>query len=128
MSLRTLFIVNAVITGLLGIGMIVAPDILGAMGEVQPGTMNAHQGRTIGSLAIGIALISWLVRNEGPSNARDAIAVGFSLIYALLTIEIIRAIVIGVVKVIFLGEVVVFGLLAVGFFLYGRPILRSTSS
>jgi len=90
MTLRTLFILASVYLTVAGLGFILVPEYFG-IGAVPPDPSPEliTYLRVFGSPLLGIAVLDWLVRNEMPSKARNAIVtgniVGFGVI-ALLDI------------------------------------------
>jgi hypothetical protein len=71
-----------------GLGFILIPEVFG-VGAVpsNPSPELITYLRVFGSPLLGIAVLDWVVRNEGPSKARNAIIlgniVGFGVIAAL---------------------------------------------
>jgi len=88
MNLKILFIIAAVYLAFSGLGFILLPQIFGA-GAVPRDASDALIAylRVFGSPLLGIAVLDWMVRNEPPSRARNAIVVGnvvgFGIIAAL---------------------------------------------
>src|SRR5687768_13935429 len=88
MKLKTLFIMASVYLAAAGLGFILIPEVFG-VGAVpsNPSPELITYLRVFGSPLLGIAILDWTVRNEGPSSARNAIVlgniVGFGVIAAL---------------------------------------------
>jgi hypothetical protein len=87
MQLRTLQIASAVYLALVGIGLLVVPDVIvfGALGDTPlPGLVAAL--RAEGGTLISITVLSWMARDVQPSKVRDAIVVCNIVGYGLVTI------------------------------------------
>ncbi|HMI01056.1 MAG TPA: hypothetical protein VK541_01165 [Pedobacter sp.] len=88
MKLKILFIMASVYLAVAGLGFILIPEVFG-VGAVpsNPSPELITYLRVFGSPLLGIAILDWTVRNEGPSKARNAIVlgniVGFGVIAAL---------------------------------------------
>jgi hypothetical protein len=86
MSTRIFFTLSAIIIFLTGVGSIVSPQMMFDMW----GTASNQAGLIItqlsGALEVGLALILWLSRNEGPSYALKAILIGGFTTYTLFFI------------------------------------------
>jgi hypothetical protein len=88
MKLKTLFIMASIYLSLAGLGFILAPRAFGVgavPADASPELITYL--RVFGSPLLGIAVLDWMVRNEGASRARLAIVlgniVGFGVIAAL---------------------------------------------
>ena len=88
MNLKTLLTIASVYMGLVGLGLIILPQAFGRgaiPADASPALVSFL--RLWGSPLLGIALLDWMTRKEGPSKARDAIIlgniVGFAVIAAL---------------------------------------------
>ena len=122
MKLKTLFIISAAVLALLGLGLIffLEPLMLARTGSV-PNILTAHVARQFGTAILAISVISWLSRNSGNSSARNAVVIGLTVLFVLLPIETVFAIARGSESQEGYLLVVIFGLLAVGFILIGKP-------
>ena len=124
LNLKNLFIISALVASLLGLGLILAPvPLMAARTGQPPDILTAHVARQFGIAMLAIGIISWMARNASDSGARNSIVVGFALDYVLLPIETIISIVRGSESVEGFVLVAIFGLLAVGFILIGKPKL-----
>lgn len=76
MSVRNLLIVNAIYMTLVALGSILAPAVLLESNgmEVNADTLNLQ--RVAGTLVVGYAVASWLMRNAAHSEARRAFLIG----------------------------------------------------
>jgi hypothetical protein len=94
MKLSVLFIINAIVALLFGLGFVVIPaTVLAAYSVVLPDA-GLFIARLLGCAFLGYAIISWLVRNEAGSSTAvravvislwvsDLLAFAFSLTYQL---------------------------------------------
>jgi hypothetical protein len=88
MKLKILLSIAAIYMGLVGLGLIFAPQAfgVGAVPTDASAVLIAYL-RLWGSPVLGIAVVNWMARNAGPSTARNAIIfgniVGFAVIAAL---------------------------------------------
>jgi hypothetical protein len=126
MNLKNLFIISALAASLLGLGLILAPvPLMTARTGQPPSILTAHVARQFGIAILAIGVISWMARNASDSAARNSIVIGLTLAYLLLPIETVISIVRGSESAEGFVLVAVFGLLAVGFILIGKPKLTN---
>ena len=124
MNLKNLFTASALVAILLGLGLILVPvPLMTARTGHPPDVLTAHVARQFGTALLAAGVISWMARHTTDSSARNAIVIGLSLLYTLLPIETAISIARGSESAEGFVLVVVFGLLAVGFILIGRPRL-----
>jgi hypothetical protein len=50
-----------------------------------------HFARAVGGALLGVAIMTWLARNSGPSQARNALVAGLTLFFLLEVVEYVRA-------------------------------------
>jgi hypothetical protein len=88
MKLSILLTIASIYMGLVGLGLIFVPQYFGigaVPADASPELI--HFLRIWGSPLLGIALLNWITRNEGPSKSRNAIIfgniVGFGTIAAI---------------------------------------------
>ena len=126
MNLKNLFTLSAVVSSLLGLGLLLAPGPLMAVRTGQaPDVLTAHVASQFGTAMLAAGVISWLARGAPDSPARNAIVVGLVLLYVLLPIETAISIFRGSESAEGFVLVFVFGLLAAGFMVVGKPRLRA---
>lgn len=91
-KLSLVFTIATVLLLLIGLGMTFATSfMLENFGhEVAPGTL--HFARAAGGALLGLAVMTWLARNAGPSKARDAITAGLAFFFLVEAIVDLRAI------------------------------------
>jgi hypothetical protein len=81
-----LFTLAAIYMGLIGLTILISPAVVVGLGA---GT-SAHliaQVRVQASLYIGIAVVNWFARTTEASRARDAIFLGNSVVFGLIAIS-----------------------------------------
>ena len=126
MNLKNLFIASALAASLLGLGLIFLPvPLMTARTGHAPDILTAHVARQFGTAMLAAGVISWMARNAADSAARNAIVAGLTLLYVLLPIETAISIGRGSESAEGFVLVVIFGLLAVGFLLIGKPQLST---
>jgi hypothetical protein len=77
MTLRTLFVINAIIAILIGLALVLAPaSFLNSYG-VELNDAGIYLARSLGAAFLGIGLISWLVRDSPGSSELRTILLGF---------------------------------------------------
>lgn len=124
MNLKNMFTISALVAILLGLGLILAPaPLMTARTGHAPDVLTAHVARQFGTAMLAAGVISWMARRTTDSPARNAIVVGLALLYVVLPIETAISILRGSESAEGFVLVVVFGLLAVGFILIGKPRL-----
>jgi peptidoglycan/LPS O-acetylase OafA/YrhL len=124
MKLKYVFIASAVVSGLLGLGLLLAPGPLMAARTGQaPDELTAHVAAEFGVGLLAAAVISWMTREAPDSPARNAIVTGLTLLYVLLPLGTLASIAKGLESAEGLVLVALMGLLGAGFVLIGRPRL-----
>ncbi len=86
MNVRNLLTLNAVLVALVSLTALLSPTtLLDTTGlEVTQYTINLE--RAFGSVTIGAAVTSWLLRSEPPSRARRAFLIGVGINYAVFAL------------------------------------------
>lgn len=87
MKLSTLLSIASIYMALAGLGFILFPQAFGK-GAVPTDASPALIAylRLIGSPMLGIAVLNWMARKEGPSTARNAIIIGNTVGFAVIAI------------------------------------------
>jgi hypothetical protein len=125
-KLNIMFTIVAIITFLMGLGVTLAPALmLGSFG-VDATPALAHMSRALGGAVLALAIITWMARNSGPSEARNALVVGLSLFLALTAIEDIRAILTGILNPIAWIPVILEAILLVLVIIAGRSAMSES--
>jgi len=81
MKLKTLFIINAVVSIPFGIGCAVAPRLFLSLFGAELGAAGAYMMQYGGAWLIGIGLVTWLTRSAADSGTGRSIAVGLLIAY-----------------------------------------------
>lgn len=76
MSFKATAILTALVTLVLGVGYILAGQVLVARWDIEPTEGVLLLGRRMGAIYLGLAVIFWLARSVTPSPARSALAAG----------------------------------------------------
>ncbi len=115
MKLNLFLIINAVIAAVFGIIFALIPAQAAQMyGLTATASLN-YVTRLFGIALIGIAVLSWLVKNVADSDARKAILLAFLVMDALGFVWTLIGQLRGVVNTLGWLSVVIYLLLAVGF-------------
>lgn len=78
MNLKNLFMINAVVALFFGVVMVLFPaQTLDQYGLILIPASGILMARFFGGALLGIGVISWLVKDAGASEARDAAVLGF---------------------------------------------------
>jgi len=77
MKLRTLFIANAVIQFLFGVGFMLTPALVLGLFGAQTDATGIMLTRVAGGVIISLAIISWLGKDVDSAAAQDAMVWGF---------------------------------------------------
>jgi len=85
MKPKLLFTLSAIYLGLAGLGVLISPAAVMGLGAGASIHLIA-QARIQASLYIGIAVLNWFTRSAEPSKARDAIFLGNTVIFGLMAI------------------------------------------
>ena len=123
MKLGNLFAVNAVIAGLFGLAFIFAPaQLLARYGLV----VDAGFGlvaQLFGAALVGYAILTWLVRKVGDSEARRAIVLALFISDGVAFVLALMAQLKGLVTPLGWSTVAIYLLLALGFayFHFAKP-------
>lgn len=73
MKLSTLFVINAVIAFVFGIGFVLIPNTLVSFYGVELNTAGTHLARLLGGAFIGYGLISWLLKDSSGPDQRSVV-------------------------------------------------------
>jgi hypothetical protein len=85
MKLNTIFTMAAILMFIAGLAQILMPAAMlsTVTGDVIPSTSYLMTIRFAGVEMLGLGLIAWFVRNTDASKARDGVALGFTIYFAL---------------------------------------------
>ncbi len=115
MKLTTLFIVYAVVSAAFGLAFVFVPETSLALYGITLGPGGILIARLFGAALLEFALLSWLARNAGDSEARKAIILAIFVGEAVGFIVALFGQLSGVVNALGWSTVAVYLLLALGF-------------
>ena len=119
MKLNQVFIANAVLCALFGIGFVAAPAMQFATFGGQTSPLAEMVARVYGAALLGYALTSWVSRQAAPSAARSGIVIGNIVFHLLGAAFLIAGNLAGTVNGMAWLAVTLSGLLALGFVITG---------
>jgi len=91
-KLNVMFTITAIAMFLLGLGLTGMTSIMLGMIGLDANPASIHFAKAVGGAMLGFAVMAWLARNSGPSQARNAQVLGLTLFFLLTSVEYIRAI------------------------------------
>lgn len=115
MTLRNMFIINAVVAVVFGIAFVLVPSPLMSLYTVTLGAGAIIVARLFGAALITFAVLSWLAKDAAASEARDAIVLAFFIGDAIGFIAALIGQFSGAVNTLGWSTVVIYLLLALGF-------------
>lgn len=115
MKLNTLMTVNAVIAGVFGLAFVAVPARVLSIYGVTAGAQFAYVAQLFGAALLGFALLTWVARNAGDSEARSAIILALFVSDAIGFVIALIAQLRNVVNAVGWSTVVIYLLLALGF-------------
>ena len=113
--MKTLFVVTAALTLLLGIALILFPGPMLSSWGVHPDEVALYMARRNGGLFFGYAVILWLGRTSESSVARTAILAGSAVVTTVMAVVSLVGVLTGVVGPAVWGVAAIEILLAAGF-------------
>ena len=129
MKLKAVLIVSAIYLAVLGVGFMFAPRQIGidaVPADASPALI-AYL-RLFGGPFLGIAVLNWMARNEGPSTARNAIVLANIVGFACVTCMDVWGVFSGGARQIAKLFLVIHLLITVAFVVAGRASLRTQRS
>ena len=123
MKLGNLFAVNAMIAGLFGLAFVFAPAQLLAQYGLVVDAGFGLVAQLFGAALVGYAILTWLVRKVGDSEARRAIVLALFISDGVAFVLALMAQLKGLVTSLGWSTVAIYLLLAVGFayFHFAKP-------
>ncbi|MCX6543912.1 MAG: hypothetical protein NTV05_05805 [Acidobacteria bacterium] len=115
MSIKTLFTIGAVITGLLGVAWLFAPSFMLADWGLPDDAATVYMARRCGAMFFGYSTILWVARGASASPARRAIVTGGLVLTLVLTAVTLVGVLGGTIGPRAWIVVVIEALLAAGF-------------
>jgi len=122
-KLNVMFTISAVVMFFIGLGLTLMTNTMLGMLGLDANPASIHFAKAGGSALIGAAVLAWLARNSGPSEARNAITLGLTLLFLLETVEYLRGIFTGSLGSIAWIAAMMWFLLFVFIFLAGRSAM-----
>jgi hypothetical protein len=126
-KLNLMFTISAIILFFLGLGLTFMTSFIHGMIGLEPNPASLHFAKATGGALLGLAVLTWLARNSGPSKTRDALTLGLTLVFLLESIEYVRAILTGSLQTIGWVFASMWILLFVFMFLAGRSAMSEES-
>jgi hypothetical protein len=130
-KLNVMFTIAAAYGILLGLFLWLAPGAAFALGGMLTETMPSSLSmlvRFTGVEELGLGIIAWLVRNTDASKARDAVALGFTVYFALHALTSLYGAFTDTSTSGHWFMAILQGLIAVGFFIAGRASMSAQTS
>ena len=123
MKLGNLFVVNAVIAGLFGLAFVFAPAQLLAQYGLVVDAGFGLVAQLFGAALVGYAILTWLVRKVGDSEARRAIVLALFISDGVAFVLALMAQLKGLVNTLGWSTVAIYLVLALGFayFQFTKP-------
>ncbi len=123
MKLANLFVVNAVIAGLFGLGFVLAPAKVLAQYGLAVDAGFGLVAQLFGSALIGYAILTWLVRKAADSDTRRSIVLALFISDGVAFVLALMAQLKGLVNPLGWSTVAIYLLLAIGFayFHFAKP-------
>ena len=130
MRLHVVFTIAAVLMIVLGLASLLAPATMQAAAgmEVAPSSGFLMTMRFGGVEMLGLGLIAWLVRSTEASKARDGVALGFTIYFALHALTSLYGQFTDTTTSVHWVAATIQGLLAIGFFMASRTGLSTSAS
>ncbi len=124
--MKTLFTVTAVLTLLLGVGWVFAPDAMFAVWNVQGDPLASYMGQRYGAMFSGYSVLMWMSRGIERTPAAGPILAGGAVVTAAMTIVSLVGVLGGTAGPGMWGAVVVEAGLAIGFVRQYLAVGRAT--
>lgn len=83
MSLKTLFVLTAVVSAAFGLALLLAPARLMALYALNLDAGGLFISQLFGAALLGVAVVAWMARHAEASVARNAIITGFFICSAV---------------------------------------------
>ena len=127
MKLNVMFTIAAVFLIIIGLAALLAPGAMTSMGGLPASSGLFMLVRFLGVAELGLGLIAWLVRNADASKARDAVALGFTIYFALHALTSLYGQFTDTSTSMHWVMATIQGLIAVGFFMAGKASMSTTA-
>ena len=90
-KLNGMFTISSILLFLLGLGLTVMTSTMLGMISLDANPASIHFAKGVGGALLALAVMTWLARNSEPSTARNALALGLTLVFLLEGVEYVRA-------------------------------------
>lgn len=118
MKLKTLFVVTTIVALLFGLAFVFIPTEVYSWYGVESNAILNYMGQLFGASLLGIAFISWRVRNAADSDARQAIVFAFFAADGIGFIVALIGQLNNVINSVGWTTVVIYFLLSLGFLIF----------
>jgi hypothetical protein len=98
MKLNLLFVINTILAGLFGLGLIFMPAFISDFYGADLSLAGLFMGQMMGACLIGFAILTWLARGLDDFAARRSLAIVFTLGYLIAFVLTLTAQLNGVVN------------------------------
>lgn len=115
MNLRNLFILTAVVALVFGLGFLILPDQLLQLYGIELSEAGLYIGRLIGTVFIGVGIITWQARYSNDSSARRAIVTGLFIDFLLGLVVSIMMMFSGLVNALGWSTVIIYLFFTLGY-------------
>lgn len=115
MTLRNLFIVNAVLALVFGLSFVLAPALTLSLYGVTVSAAGIILARLMGAMLLGYAVVTWSAKDPEDSKAQRGIVLGQLVHTAIAFIVLLLAQLAGVMNPFGWSNVVIYLLLALGY-------------
>lgn len=91
MNVRNLLTLNAALTAFVSLTALLSPDTFLDLNGLEVSQTSVNLERLFGAASIGYAFISWMMRNQPASGARQAFLLGVGMTYIVIaTVNVIN--------------------------------------
>jgi hypothetical protein len=115
LQLRTLLIVNAVLDLVGAVGLLLAPAQLLALYAMTTGPTEQLLARLVGVGLIGIALLTWLMRDVSDGRAQRGLILGLLIADVVAVVVSLTGVLSGVLNAVGWSAVAIYVLLGLGY-------------
>ena len=125
MKLNVMFTIAAIVLILMGLFSFFAPPALAGTDATA-----AFSAKINGVVSLSLGVMAWLVRNDGPSKTRDAVVLGYTLLFVLwAAVSVYGSFLVDMPSHnISLRPALIQVLIAIGFFIAGRANMSTSTS
>ena len=123
MKLSNLFVLNAIVALLFGLGFVLMPEQVVDLYDVTLDDAGIYIANIFGAALLGFATMSWIARNSGASDARKGLMWGLFVEHVVGFVFSLMAQTAGLMNAMGWSIVAIYGILALGYayFLFMAP-------